>query len=84
MNDRKVVLAVVGFLGVYALASLAIIATLALVLITMRITITAEIVAVLAIIANPMSAALGAIGGLLASTKSAPESPDLYSMEPAA
>lgn len=71
-TDRKVILAVIYFLGAYALTSLTIIAILVAVL-NKRGEITATHIAILGLISNPMSTAVGLIGGLLGSTRSNPE-----------
>ena len=69
MTDRKVILAVVGFLGSYAIASLATVGIL-VALLNKRGDLTATHIAVLGLVGQPMSAAVGLLGGILASTAS--------------
>lgn len=72
MPERNAVMAVIYFLGAYALASLLIVGIIISGLILLHIEITATAVALVGTVSQPMSMAVGLIGGLLASTKSAP------------
>lgn len=71
MTDRKVILAVICFLGFFALSSLLALGVL-IALLNKRGEITATHIAVFGLIGQPMSGAVGLLGGILASTRSGP------------
>lgn len=75
MTDRKVILMVLWALSIYALTSLVFLGSIVMMLVLFHITISSEIMAVLALITNPMSASLGGLTAMLVSTRSSPPDP---------
>lgn len=76
-TDRRLVFAVVGFLGAFAGACLAALVTLVAWLLVRRavlgMSVSPDELALLGIIAAPMGTALGFVGGVLVNTRTEPD-----------